>query len=209
MKERPILFSSPMVRAILAGRKTQTRRARGLEAINQGDGCYDALTDTGIVRVPHTARTIMRDFRCPYGVVGDRLWVRETWATLARDDKWSPRDLGPGGVKLWYAADGDDTYNERGKWRPSIHMPRWASRITLEIVRVGAGRLWEISEEDAIAEGVLTLNPAVCAQFADARSAFAHLWQSINGSRPGCSWSDNPWCWRISFRRLETEVCHG
>ena len=146
-KERPIIFSGPMIRAILEGRKTQTRRI-------VKPNCLSKLS--------------------PYGRTGDRLWVRETWGH-------NPE--GPGYV---YRSDGDFDMKFHGdRWRPSIHMPRWASRITLEVTGVRVERLQDINEEDALAEGV--------------EHAFRSLWESING--PG-SWDANPWVWVVEFRRV-------
>ena len=215
MTERPILFSGPMVRAILAGTKTQTRRVvkpqptqvlphteevrPGLDVhiplgwewresfIADSEGGFGALSSL--------------QYACPYGRVGDRLWVRETFALV-----W-PGECAPESVhenRVEYHADtgakypggwpndcGDDP--DCGRWKPSIHMPRWASRITLEVTGVRVERLQEISRADADAEGVASIlgHP----------ESFATLWNSINGKRPGCSWEDNPWVWCVEFRR--------
>jgi len=143
MKERPILFSAAMVNAILSGRKTQTRRVVKPMSRKAG-GEY-----TGWV---------LPEYRtdCPYGQPGDRLWVRETFGSMIRNVGGTPHE------KLAYRADDPNAvmcYSSEGmevpiKWKPSIHMPRWASRITLEIVSVRVERLNEISEQDAIAEGI-------------------------------------------------------
>ena len=166
MKERPIIFSGPSVRAILDGRKTQTRR---------------------IVKAPKgmSAEFAGVDFACPYGCPGDRLWVRETHSFYDRECR-----------KPYYQADIDDW--EPGGWRSPIFMPRWASRITLEITDVRVQRVQEITEAEAKAEGVH------CAVNGSNRLAFATLWDSVNAKR-GFSWADNLWVWAITFWRVEDQ----
>lgn len=202
MKERPILFSAPMVRAILDGRKTQTRRAvkfRGAEDIEtagHGSGPWPWSPE-------------LDDWcSCPHGEPGDRLWVRETWGLHRIHDKRVFSELSP---KVWYAADGAlDGTTLVGKWRPSIHMPRWASRITLEVTGVRVERLHDITEEDALREGIerhsqddetwFTAGKNTSrGWYADGRAAFRGLWDSINGDE---SWSVNPWVWVVEFTRL-------
>ena len=199
MKERPILFNAPMVRALLAGTKTQTRRivkARDLEWMDVHQG----------LREPDNAE------RCPYGQPGgDRLYVRETWAAPHAYDHLSPR-LIPQDARIHYAATED-----RGGllWRPSIHMPRWASRITLEVTGVRVERLQDISEKDAIAEGIERTedffgcpcwrdysepegpDASVCPD--DPIGSFQTLWESTGGD-----WDANPWVWAIDFKVLST-----
>jgi len=163
MKERPILFSAPMVRAIFAGQKTQTRRVvklpRGASWSDRLGGTVDGFffDDDGL-----RARGIGELF-CPYGAPGDRLWVRETWAAGACADELSPSELyAPTWLRdnggLWYQAGPDPDrvglVSRRGRWRPSIHMPRWTSRITLEITATRCERLQEIDDHDAMREGV-------------------------------------------------------
>lgn len=200
MKERPILFSGAMVRAILAGVKTQTRRvAKRLcgftirELHPSGTPGYDWTF--------RCQRGLWQDFRhedllrlCPYGVPGDTLWVRETWGlwdTLPSD--------GPTCATVFYRATGGDSRELRHQlWRPSIHMPRWASRLTLSITDVRVERLRDISERDAISEG------CQCAHVPPSLTnvgAYANLWESINGEG---SWSANPWVWVIAFERSES-----
>jgi len=200
MTEHPILFSAPMVRAILGGRKTQTRRIfalrRRVDAMEVEfiDGEAWAAIDGEPWRVP-----------CPYGSPGKRLWVRETWAPIPRRpipqaECWwgSDRDW-PGamdlpecperaGKALVYAATWDDRYPMRGHWHPSIHMPRWASRLTLQVEAARVERLQDITEEDARTEGVSSV-----AEYAD-------LWDRINGKR--APWSANPWVWVVTFGRV-------
>ena len=169
--ERPILFSAQMVRALLNGTKTQTRR---------------------IVKVPRRMEGFtspagaLVDFDCPYGKPGDRLWVRETFSY---DAKLHFRgDRGP----CWYWADGNPEYGDWTKPRPSIHMPRWASRITLEVTGMRVERLNDISSVDAMAEGVAVDSPAAH----QAVSAYKDLWESINGEG---SWTANPFVWVVEF----------
>ena len=187
MKERPMLFSAPMVRAILDGRKTVTRRivkARDLEWMDVHQG----------LREPDNAE------RCPYGQPGgDRLYVRETWAAPHAYDHLPPR-LIPKDARIHYAATED-----RGRllWRPSIHMPRHASRITLEITSVRVERLQDIDLADALAEGISDTGALILDSAGNEQGGpiaeYAVLWESING--PG-SWDENPWVWVIEFRRL-------
>ena len=190
MRELPILFSAPMVRAILAGTKTQTRRivkARDLEWMDVHQG----------LREPDNAE------RCPYGQPGgDRLYVRETWAAPHAYDHLPPR-LIPQDARIHYAATED-----RGGllWRPSIHMPRWASRITLEITGVRVERLQDISEADAVAEGCKPIRPElvqdglIVRQGRSAVEEFRLVWEQIHG---GGSWEKNPFVWVVTFRRID------
>lgn len=222
VRERPILFNGEMVRAVLSGEKTQTRRivkarenvcaaclrdavphnAESLTAPDGGPNVAAAVFGSDpYLRVgycDHNEATGER-IRCPHGSVGDRLWVRESWKPHALD-----------GTRALYMADGDvpDGY----RWRPSIHMPRWASRLTLEITGIRAERLHDITEADAIAEGVEGPGPGVVLStgklgfsffgvgtFPTAREAFEFGWCVING---GDSWRANPWVWVVEFRRL-------
>ncbi len=233
MRERPILFSGPMVRALLAGTKTQTRRVvkpqpdsthSGFPYWNVGgyraSWCRSAA-DGGPLEPTNP-------LLCPYGQAGDRLWVRETWnwfdpGTIPTDRAGAraPFTGSQAGRDIpWvaaYAADGHlpyTGYEGRDHWRPSIHMPRWASRITLDITAVRIERLQDISDEDACAEGIecmagdpecgyrnyldktgqdWTLSP---------RESFQSLWESINGP---ASWSTNPWVWPLVFQRAQAQ----
>jgi len=200
MKERPILFSAPMVRAILEGRKTQTRRIIKEQPL---PGCIGAYG----VGIPFI-RGKNGDVRCPYGQLGDRLWVRETFHTVD-------------GHRAFYRAD----YNHNPKgdkehgivWTPSIHMPRWASRINLEVTGVRVEQLNEISVEDAKAEGIKQAREPLsylwnadypdkgCGTSGDDKepgpvAAYHHLWTSINGVG---SWNKNPWVWVVEFKVVE------
>lgn len=179
MKERPILFNGEMVRAILAGRKTQTRRAVKPQPV---EGCWMGGPRNGVWDERTGMAWFGQTWRCPCGVSGDCLWVRETWCS-------DPEPSQPERV-CYRATAGDESFI---RWKPAIHMPRWASRITLEIAEVRVQRLQDISEEDARAEGVENV---YCA-----RDCFADLWDSINGKR--APWSSNPWVWAISFRKVE------
>jgi len=195
MKERPILFSGAMIRAILAGQKTQTRRAA--KPVKHPD--LGNPYDPGAL-VSELQHVIGR--ACPYGKPGDRLWVRETWSTHACFDHLPPGEC-PKSIHYW--ADGEI---KTGKRRPSIHMPRWASRILLEIVSVRVERLQSISEADAEAEGCAaepcdhkrqSCEDAGCCG-PTAVGAYRCLWDSINGEG---SWAANPWVWVVEFKRIE------
>jgi hypothetical protein len=202
VRERPLLFSAPMVRAILEGRKTQTRRLIEPQPPEWIDKFgYTAFTPPGHISgrgywkgVPGDEGPAEKFFRCPHGAAGDRLWVRETWRC---------GNTGVGKMdSVHYRADADES-PAPGQWKPSIFMPRWASRITLEVTGVRVERLSDISEEDARAEGV-ELNPKAmymgAATMAPRRFEFAKLWDSINGKR--AAWASNPWLWVIAFRRV-------
>jgi hypothetical protein len=179
MKERPILFSAPMVRALLGGSKTQTRRVVKPQP-DRGEWPWPDMSDA-----ERSAWTTS----CPYGQPGDRLWVRETHMDL--------------GACYLYRADAAAEQERaivapRQPWRPAIHMPRAASRITLEITGVRVERLQDISEADAVAEGVRNSLHMPGGRFANEN--FAHLWWAINGDG---SWEANPWVWVVEFKRVE------
>lgn len=193
-KERPILFSGEMVKAILDGRKTQTRRIlkpqpKGVVVSKPNfDGLFSEANDP-----------VTRYFACHHGQPGDKLWVRETRADTCAE----------GVSKIpWYRADylghGEIDPPPGGiKWKPSIFMPRWASRITLEIVSVRVEKVQEIRCEDALAEGVSLegeLFPNVDSAW-KAHKRFRFLWDSINAKR-GYGWEKNPWVWAIEFKKL-------
>jgi hypothetical protein len=153
--------------------------------------------------------------RCPYGQPGDRLWVRETWAPVDHMTDGCVEREDP--VCVGYQADHAAVSHEAGnrhaldvyawnwecavrRWRPSIHMPRWAARLLLDVTGVRVERLRAISEADAVAEGIDEEMDANGLRRAPVPT-YARLWNSINGKRPGCSWADNPWVWVVSFRR--------
>ena len=207
MKEHPILFSGAMVRAILEGRKTQTRRATGLDMVNVSPDdwtiTWQGLVSDGNIGAQFDRRRESEFLTCEYGGPGDRLWVKETWATAAAWDKQKPSDLSKttpiyyhadkshGSLVRWYDED-----EERGRLRPSIFMCRWISRITMEITGVRVERLNDISERDAIAEGVE--RDAICGPC----SWYQMLWENINGKG---SWVKNPWVWVVEFQRLNSK----
>jgi hypothetical protein len=210
MKDRPILFNGAMVRAILAGTKTQTRRPLKHEAPDEADGCFSVEIDgvdtfcwvTGEDQDIHPSA---KQFACPYGQPGDRLWVREAWKAHTTFDHLPPREIPQ--THVWYLAD--DGYKAESRTRASMHMPRWASRITLEITSVRVERLTSISEVDAIAEGIERRGPG-WAWYTDAktytmdpRTSYRDLWESINGPE---SWAANPWVWVVEFKRVEAST---
>lgn len=218
MKEKPILFGGPMVRAILEGRKSQTRRLVKYVAERGGAIAFDGKTLTYAETNPYTGEHVKRHaMGCPYGKPGDRLWVRETWAVEESLNDTPPSKFSK--WPTWFAADGSylantpkrgvHTGKPRGRWRPSIHMPRWASRITLEITDVRVERVKEISGQDAISEGIEPFSRDGITTFRDyltgetghaAYQSFQTLWQSINGLD---SWDANPWVWVVEFQKLE------
>lgn len=199
MKERPILFSASMVRALLAGTKTQTRRiAKPVRHPDLGN-----MYAPGALVLEHEPQHVI-DRCCPYGRPGDRLWVRETHMNW-----WKLDPANPEGPRLFshvaaFAADGYEL--EPGeRWIPSIHMLRAASRILLEITGVRVERLQSINEADAAAEGVATWAPGALSPEslgADPSDQFRWLWTSING--PG-SWGANPWVWVVEFKVIKPE----
>ena len=194
--EHPILFAPRLVRALLAGRKTQTRRViRPFPP-----ACCDKFTD-GLFRVPGAAYGVAR--RCPYGKAGHTLWVREAWSVNTAYEAVAPRDIFHDAA-VWYRADGRvrgrpgaKRDGHRGRGRPSIHMPRWASRTDLRVTAVRAERLQEITTEDCIAEGLSTELREGEAE-GHLRDQFRDGWDSINGG-PGRDWASNPWLWVVSF----------
>ncbi|WP_285212707.1 hypothetical protein [Klebsiella quasipneumoniae] len=226
MKERGMIFNAEMVRALLSGRKTQTRRIMKVQPESNQLGLLlitDSTKHSDIGKY-HWAESNATGnhvrsklFLCPFGAVGDRIWVREGFFPAPLEMQSEPprktmwniayRD-GMQMEKLAPAEYNPTIYNYE-RWTPSIHMPRWASRILLEITNVRVERLNAISEEDARAEGIIDggcLNcgepePCGCANpEPDATDAFAYLWQSIYGQE---SWNANPWVWVISFERIE------
>ncbi|HBT7017499.1 TPA: hypothetical protein MCG72_000714 [Klebsiella pneumoniae] len=238
MKERGMIFNGEMVRAIIDGRKTQTRRIMAPQPADDIErGIFPNPEEIGwksSLRHKHGSTTA---HFCPYGKPGDRIWVRETWGVVSHEldedgriQPWTPdrpataiheMPFGNGYYSghAIYAADGDFTWGDdngyedgRSCWKPSIHMPKAASRILLEITDVRVERLNAISEEDAEAEGIdmealydsqdcydciadhnMTGRPTVT-------GAFKYLWESIYGEE---SWKANPWVWVIEFKRVE------
>lgn len=242
VKERPILFKGDMVRAIMEGGKTQTRRVVKPQPEDNGTGRWSYIvssTDKASedcfefsIQDPsgnkHTNRGRERatfSKRSPFGQPGDHLWVREAWAHDAptlEDCRRRHEDISGGllGYGPYYLADvkadgfdNDGTWRGDLTWRPSIHMPRWASRILLEVVSVRVERLQEITAEGITSEGVKTLGEEMWGRrwfvgapgkaFTDAQAAFRNTWDSL--AAPGFNWADNPWVWAVEFKRVEVQ----
>ena len=201
MSNKPIIFNGEMVRAILAGRKTQTRRVIKPQPLN-------VIFENGDwIQAPCDLDPKEHIIKCPYAQPGDKLWVRETWTYLADGFAVSPM--------IGYRADmetkvidtipdGETVYNvekpDVWKWRPSIHMPRWASRITLEVTDVWVERVRDISPTDALSEGMHIDWSVENAP----ENQFKRLWDSIYDAK-GFGWDKNPWCWVIEFKLEEGE----
>lgn len=216
MNERPILFSAPMVRAILEGRKTQTRRVCKVHA-----GAEPNPPHVDAALWSFSAGPDHRQFRCPYGIAGDRLWVRETHAFLWPDESGYTVDEATGLERPWtarecnveYKADTNNPYpgdwpedqakgyDEAPKWKPSIHMPRHASRILLKVVNVRVQRLQDVTRGDCMAEGCPFPNMA---DGPSPRDWYTKLWGDINGKG---SWERNPWVWVVEFKRVQVLPC--
>ena len=219
MKERPILFSGPMVNAILEGRKTQTRRV-----IKNPPGRGDwipaemcATTSEGWQTSGHSGvwwcdgnGDDQDVVRCPFGKPGDRLWVRETWgfvnwdgwANTASTLRWRSNGRLCKLVGPEFVSGLPPSQRPRDGWRPSIHMPRWASRINLEITDIRVERLQDISEGDAIAEGIERPNSEQVQGVSLVKNSlsidrFARIWDSINKDKH--PWESNPWVWVVAF----------
>lgn len=213
---KPILFSAPMVLALLAGRKTQTRRiispqppgveCRRLHEVVWGEAAeklsspkrraraWAGFTDS---RAPES----IAYYGCPYGLPGDLLWVREAWRTQSKvQDRLLPAEMcGRGYEVVLYNADHDWSLDKTvGRTRAAMHMPRWASRITLRITDVRVQRLKEISSADAIAEGFSAYanSATIDCDTPDPRDDFAASWDAIHGHG---AWESNPWVWALTF----------
>jgi hypothetical protein len=203
VKERPMLFSAPMVRALLDGSKTQTRRVCKPMQSWVDQACREVRNIDGApFHFLKGAEEPLERLRCPHGQPGNRIWVRETFC------------LDDDGHEEWplFRADGAKLPQRQptrkpARWTPSIHMPRWASRILLEIVSVRVERLNDCSEADALAEGVkaepcdhvrLSCEEIGCCG-PTARGMYAALWGQINGAG---AWAANPWVWVIEFKRV-------
>jgi hypothetical protein len=196
--EHPILFNGEMVRAVLANRKRVTRRAITPSITSRTAWWYDPDINWPIDQ--GTGKRLL----CPYGKVGDLLWVRETWAAIWPDVDPVPLEQ----CEIQYRVDTGDAYPGRWpeeeakgnpdapKWRSSIHMPKWAARIWLEVTDVRAERVQDITLAGAIMEGC----PDDMLDGGSPHDWFAELWDSINGKRPGLAWSNNPSVWVIGFK---------
>ena len=208
MTDRPILFSAPMVRALLSGTKTQTRRVLkqatgpslsvGMDDDEPGVAALSWLWGDG---PGHDVHETIKRVRCPYGQPGDRLYVRETWQAVNGNDRARHIVTHPAPDRGWIEYAATPRIDEPAyKWRPSIHMPRWASRITLEVTGVRVERLHACNEVDAIAEGAPW---AACGapQGGSHKAGFAQLWEQINGDG---SWDENPWVWVIEFKAVQS-----
>ena len=228
MVERGIIFTGPMVRAISDGRKTQTRRVvKSQPDAVHGVDPYWHVGGYRAWRYRDTSDTLRmgthNELQCPYGKPGNRLWVRETWRPCGDDE------MSMGGIEALrpsIAYKADEEWDNESKWRPSIHMPRWASRITLEITDISVERLQDISHSDAEAEGARWRDfgkdqsgqclpgwsmedpfpeyHAGC--LSTARMAFANYINKLHGGKnwnlkPSCLWDENPWVWVIEFKR--------
>lgn len=213
MKERPILFSAQMILALLAGQKTVTRRAIRTKLTDR----FDEPRGDGDIQDGYPFVECNGDYQsavcfCPYGQPGDRLWVRETFMDLLGTGVEHRPTIDSPIQRYCYSADvrpgsfADDTRKDYGlKWKPSIHMPRAASRILLEITSVRVERLQAISDEECVAEGCgigpgaigvkLTVPPGASLP----RAMFAELWKSINGAS---AWDANPWVWVVEFKKV-------
>lgn len=240
MKERPILMGATMVRALLAGRKTQTRRvvktvgADGgvvFQDYGNGRGWWPYRSDDGetpTVSVKRGGKFFDDEIpvMCPYGVPGDRLWVRETWGLfdgegIAYDYRQGNPDTCPEGFHVVYPADDESgTIRAVFRWRPAIFMRPWMSRIKLEVTAVRVERLDDMEgqapyrgESDALAEGINAIHHGDGAYYYSAfrnephpenwahpTAAYRELWDTINGDKPDASWSANPWVWVVEFK---------
>jgi hypothetical protein len=223
--DRPILFSAPMVRALLDGTKTQTRRVlkNGWQPVLNAPhdvvktwfappdvpalGVANQWAESGIWAQKNGPQGYNRFLGLAPYRPGDRLWVKETWRTSKVADELRPSQLvGPGYSRIWYEADRDNC-DQHGKVRVSIHMPRWASRLTLLVTDVRVQRLQDISEADALAEGAEAVDRQFDHRLSNAHKidlggTFSHvlgyerLWNSINGPD---AWDRNPWVVAVSF----------
>lgn len=205
MRERPIIFSAPMVRAIMEGRKTQTRRVvkpqpAWLPEVHSARRTGDVFWPISGGGGGHQCGEPL--LSCPYGVTGDALWMRENFRLPVACAGTLPKDA-EGSVVCYEAHRGDYSRNGWGKLHPAIHLPRWAGRKVLPLADIRVERLQDISEADAIAEGARYHDGRGVGHsgwrhdlkdvHADARSSFARLWDDINGAKH--PWASNPWVW--------------
>lgn len=239
MNEKPIIFSTEMVQAILEDKKTQTRRLSGLEDVNaypgslSGEGSMGTLGYKGLVKTDYYLKpSSKREFqnhpkafhwflgeneqekeinpipvKCPYGAPGDFLWVREKWQAQNTNGQWW-HEVKAEDRALWNWAWTNPVHPAYDamppRWLPAIHMPRMACRIILEIVDLRVERLCEISNQDAIAEGVTGYSSPYSEEGPSPRDRYSELWERINGVH---SWNVNPWVWVIEFKPVENAIC--
>ena len=202
MKEKPILFNGEMVRAVLGGRKVQTRRTMSPQPKGEVETDKTYLredTEGNLIYCHPVPDTDVLDCKSPYGKVGDHLWVREIWTDYLNKEPLSYTLYRADFPLCWDAEDtehgGDvEIQAEEIKWSPSIHMPRKASRINLEITGIRVERLQEITEEGAKAEGEFT-------GVIYGSHSFKDLWDSLYAKR-GLSWESSPWVWVVEFKRI-------
>lgn len=215
MKESPIPFKGDMIRAVLSGQKTQTRRPMKPIPVypDAFDGLRREIHDGQVHFWASGAELPAHKFRCPYGQPGDRLWVKETFYKYYPSETWPE-------PKALYKADGitlcdKDSEGKKQRWTPSIHMPRILSRITLEITDVHVERVQDITNDEAIAEGAYEVRKVgddiahatwtmdgLDWRYDTPREAFAATWDSLYAAR-GLGWDANPWVWVVTFKRVE------
>jgi len=204
MTDKPIIFSGPMVRAILDWRKTMTRRVVKPQPVDAPKNLQIRMHGCGLWMpwIPdgnYSGWCGTPYWRCPYGVPGDRLWLRETWADTSKECPRCP-------VSYRATWPPEDEECRDFKWRSPWFMPRWASRITLEVTGVRVERVQEISPWEALKEGVNTMTDPHPTTHCDGTfpelCCFRALWNSINAKR-GFGWDTNCWVWVVSFRRVQ------
>lgn len=215
MTDKPILFSGPMVRALLAGSKTQTRRTISTKPSMRRPNLFDGSWTDSYVLDPGNQDWRQASLQIK---LGDRLYVREHWRTWAQYDGVAPRDLMAGTHVAYEATGGPNLGGNAGRFRQGMHMPRWASRITLHVTEVRVQRLQEISREDALAEGLehwpegspvsgskygVMINEHTRCAGESPRDAYQALWQYINGPS---SWDANPWVAAYTFTLEHTNI---
>jgi hypothetical protein len=218
---RPLIFGKNDIQAILAGQETQTRRVIEPQPPAQFYGsmqgvffrdCYELIVDMGEgLAAASKTLTVKQHFMCPYGKPGDLLWIREGWRTeeLANgldgiryqaDEQFRPIENTFETANAWCEAHQNGKHGD--KWRSPLHMPRWASRIALGLINIRAERLQELTDADALAEGVRLHGSTRYA--GEAVDGFAKRWDDSNGERH--PWESNPWVWKIEFVRAATHV---
>lgn len=198
MKELPMLFRGPLVRAILDGKKTQTRRRiRWSDKSVEYDGCSLFEQKDGTYWPYNCSDGNENPIACPYGRAGDRLWVRETFRVCdVAGEAFRPSEISPTNAHIYYRSDPEPGGN--GPWKPSIHMPKWACRLRLDVEAVRVERLQEITAMDVFKEGIGSF---ASAHIDVAREMFAQTWNQIHGNE---AWHDNPWVWVIEFSRVDS-----